>query len=314
VINVAALDLGTNTFRLMVAEVEAGKALRSIRKEQVITRLGGGFDKATGRLSDAALDRAGETLRFFARVLAEEKVDAIAAKATAIVREATNGVEFLDMAGRILGFDVRTLSPEEEAAVALRGILAYNPPVDGPFVTLDVGGGSAELALVVSDELRGWVSMPVGVVDIAERVLADTDPPSEFSLAECENEVTESLEAARKKLGAPEYVDVVVGTGGTATSMAAIDLGLEEYDEEAVQNHRLSLEYIRELESRLASLSFAERSEIFPLGGGREDVIIPGIITTRVTLEIFSAGEMLVSDAGLLEGLALTCTDKIERR
>ena len=304
-VRVAALDLGTNTFRLLVAEVKPDDILKPLRKAQIITRLGGGFDTETGKISPDAIDRAGEALEKFAKIMREEKPDAVLARATAIVRRASNGDEFLGMASRLLAVEVDTLPAWEEAALALRGILAYNPPVSRPFITLDIGGGSTELALAGPGGLEGWVSLQMGVVELVERVLSDSDPPSAGSLKRCELEIRFCVESARGKLGAPTGISAIIGTGGAATSLAAVSLGLDEYDEAVVQNHRLSYDEVRKLEGRLALLSFSERGAIFPLGGGREDVIIPGAIITRVTLEIFGSEEMLVSDAGLLEGLAL---------
>ena len=311
---IAALDLGTNTFRLLVAEVSPGEKPRAIKKEQIITRLGGDFDKKTGRISQEALKRAEAAFVLFAGTLRENPADSVIARATEIVRKASNGNEFLDMAGRLLGAKVKTLPPRDEAGLALKGILAYNPPVDGDFITLDIGGGSTEIAFVGSGGLNGWISMPLGVVDLSERVFADKDPPSAEARKRCEREARQILEEAREKLGAVEKVKTVIGTGGTATSLAVIDLGLSEYDENAVQNYCLSLEKIVELERRLVSLTFEERAGIFPLGGGREDVIIPGAIITRATLETFKVEKMLVSDAGLLEGLAMAGAAEVERR
>ena len=311
---IASLDLGTNTFRLLVAEVSPGEKPRTIKKEQIITRLGGDFDRKTGRISQEALRRAQAALVLFAGTLREYPADSVIARATEIVRKASNGNEFLDMACRLLDAKVKTLSPEDEAGLALKGILAYNPTVDGNFITLDIGGGSTEIALVGSDGIKGWVSMPLGVVDLSERIFADKDPPSAEARKRCEREVREILEEARGKLSAAEKVETVIGTGGTATSLAVIDLGLSEYNENAVQNYCLSLEKIVELERRLVSLTFKERAGIFPLGGGREDVIIPGAIITRATLETFKVEKMLVSDTGLLEGLAMAGAEEAERR
>lgn len=314
-VRVAALDLGTNTFRLLIADVDHGSKPSTIGKAQFITRLGGGFEASSRRLADDAIKRSVIALEKFAAIMAGERVDVVNARATEIVRKASNGARFLELATRILGTKVEMLPPELEAGLALKGIMAYNPPTEGLFVTLDVGGGSTEMVLAASTgELISWVSMPLGVVDLAERVLSDKDPPSAKSLAICETEIREILAAAREKLSPPDSIYAVIGTGGTATSIAAVNLGLTEYDENLIQNHKMNLNTINELESRLVSLTFDERGKIFPLGGGREDVIVPGAIITRVSLEIFNTNRMLVSDAGLLEGLAMAGAETIEKR
>jgi len=260
------------------------------------------------------LKRAGEALRKFADILKEFPVDAVEACATEIVRRASNGKEFIEWASVLLGAEVKILPAEKEAVVALGGIMAYNPPVKGCFVTLDVGGGSTELVLADPSGYERWISLKLGVVDLAERVLGDGDPPSAGSIEKCEEIIRDKLLEARAVLNPPTDVEVVIGTGGTATSLAAVDLKLTKYDEDAVQNHRMSLEKIEEMASWLATLSFEERGAVFPLGGGREDVIIPGAIITRMCLETFGVGNMLVSDAGLLEGLALAGAEKSKRR
>ncbi len=297
--------MGTNTFRLLVARMDVNSRPLPVRKEQVITRLGGGFDRTGGRISEPALERAEKALEFFSQIIAEEKADSVVAAATEIVRRASNGPDFLDRAARILGAEVDVLTPEKEARLALRGIMAYTSPLQGLAVTLDVGGGSTELALADGVEPLDWISLELGVVDLSERVLGKGDPPAAEALAECEKEIAASLEKAVDKFGKHARPGVLVGTGGTATSLAVIDLGQDEYDEAAVQNHAINRNRVGELERWLSTMTFEERAKIFPLAGGREDVIIPGGMITRVAMELFDIEEMMVSDSGLLEGLAM---------
>jgi len=310
---VAAMDLGSNTFRLLVAHTDGDSRPVPTRKEQVITRLGGGFDREGGRISGQAIQRAEKALEFFARIIGEQKADSVMAAATEIVRRASNGPDFLGRASRILGAEVSVLSPEMEAVLALKGILAYTSPLKAPAVTLDIGGGSTEMALTEGEEPADWISMRLGVVDLSERLLGDRDPPTTEALARCEKEIAASLAEAADRFARHFRPGLLIGTGGTATSLAVIDLELNEYDEEAVQNHIIGRRRIRELESRLCSLPFDERADIFPLGGGREDVIIPGAMITRVAMELFDIQEMMISDSGLLEGLAMAGARKLRK-
>jgi exopolyphosphatase/guanosine-5'-triphosphate,3'-diphosphate pyrophosphatase len=152
--------------------------------------------------------------------------------------------------------------------------------------------------------MLGWVSLPLGVVALSEQVIMG-DPPTAASLECAERLIWEAVEDVPPLLNVKPPVEVVVGTGGTATSLAVLDMDMKEYDEGKVQNHRVPTRRVEQLERRLKALTFKERAGMFPLTGGREDVIIPGAIITRVTLKRFGARELVVSDAGLLEGLLL---------
>lgn len=311
---IAALDLGTNTFRLLIADV-VGQDMTVLAKDQAMTRLGGGYDKKKNLLSDEAIARSLAVIEKFGGVIAELKPEVVRAAATEITRRAKNGREFIRLAGEAAGIEIDTIPPDEEAALAFKGIASFLPDdFKGQFVTLDVGGGSTEWAF--GDEkatMIGWTSIPIGVVELAEKTMMG-DPPTAGSLECMERQVWESVENVPGTINAKLPLDIVIGTGGTATSLAVIDMGMDTYDEERVQNYRLSVEKIEAIEKRLKSLTFSERAKIFPLMGGREDLIIPGAVLTRITCQRFGAKELMVSDAGLLEGLLLSSGRNNERR
>lgn len=308
---VAALDLGTNTFRLLIAEVENGSGGRTLAKEQIITRLGGRFDKKNSLLDISGIERSLNALKEFSKKIKEHKPQRIFAAATEIVRRAKNGEEFVKRAKREADIEIEVIPAEQEAQLAFRGICAYlKEDINGDVVTLDVGGGSTEWVRGnLKEGVKAWVSLPLGVVELAEGYL-EGDPPTRESLEHAEKKITEVVESAGRAVSLEPPVWAVIGTGGTATSLAVLDLGIDYYDEALVQNHTVSFGKVVELEKRLAGLKFSERAEIFPLTGGREDVIIPGAMITRKTMEIFGAQELLVSDAGLLEGLLLAAAEK----
>lgn len=311
---VAALDLGTNTFRVLIADVE-GLSVSILAKDQIITRLGGGYDSKANRLSSGGMSRSLAALKKFAKEIEKHRPEVVWAAATEIVRRAHNGDEFCKGVSRETGIEIEVIKPELEAALAFSGICAYIPSgIESPFVTLDVGGGSTEWAAgETGGRMIGWVSLPLGVVELSEKTIMG-DPPTAGSLECAERQVWEAIEDVPLKVDLERPVEVVVGTGGTATSLAILDMGLTEYDVERVQNYRIPVERIEELERRLKGMTFKERAGLFPLTGGREDVIIPGTIVTRVSLKRFGARELLVSDAGLLEGLLLAAAQRIERR
>lgn len=308
---VAVLDLGTNTFRLLIADVEEGRVIRTVAKQQTITRLGGGFDKERGLLDLSSMERSLKALKEFAHAIKEHKPERVFGGATEIVRRAVNGREFVERAKREADIEIEVIPAQQEAQLAFRGICAYlKDNTEGDVITLDVGGGSTEWVRGNTHKgVKAWVSLPLGVVELAEKYLAG-DPPTKESVDRAEQKITEVVETAGRKVSLEPAITTVVGTGGTATSLAVLDLGIDYYDEALVQNHCLSFEKVRALEKWLVGLKFAERARIFPLTGGREDVIIPGAIITRKTMEIFGARKLLVSDAGLLEGLLLATAEK----
>ncbi len=301
---IAALDLGTNTFRILIADVGPDKPL-AIAREQIITRLGGGYDPRSNRLDESSVARAMAAIDKFAAIIEKHKPHKIVPVATEIVRRAINGGDFTGPAGRRLGAEISVIEPQKEAALAFSGIRAYIPSCIREFATVDIGGGSTEwTAAGPSGKLNGWVSLPIGVVGLAENIL-EGDPPTKESLNRCEQTVRDKIKNVPGMTGLNDPVDVVIGTGGTATSLAVMDMELDRYDVEKVQNHRIPLERMEALKNKIFPMTLEKKSDIFPLEGGREDVIVPGIILTIETLKIFGARELMASDAGLLEGLLL---------
>ena len=241
----------------------------------------------------------------FAAIIEKHKPHKIVPVATEIVRRAVNGSDFTGPAGRCLGAEISVIKPEKEAALAFSGIRAYIPSCTRDFATIDIGGGSTEWTVAdPSGKLGGWVSLPVGVVGLAENVL-EGDPPTKESLSRCEQAVRDKIADVPEMIGLNDPVDVVIGTGGTATSLAVMDMDLDCYDVEKVQNHSITLERTEALKNKIYPMTLEKKSGIFPLKGGREDVIVPGIILTIETLRIFGARGLMASDAGLLEGLLI---------
>lgn len=308
---VAVLDLGTNTFRLLIADIENGTSIRNVAKKQIITRLGGGFDKKTGLLEKSSIERSLKALKDFSIAIKEHKATKVFAGATEIVRRARNGKDFIKRARQEAEIEIEVMTAQQEAQLAFRGICAYlKEDISGDVVTLDVGGGSTEWVRGnLREGVKAWVSLPLGVVELAEKYL-EGDPPTSDSLARTEKKITGFVESAVSAVALEPMISTVIGTGGTATSLAILDLGIDYYDESLVQNHSLSIERVNELEKWLIGLKLTERAHIFPLTGGREDVIIPGAMITRKTMEVFGARKLLVSDAGLLEGLLIVTAEK----
>ncbi|HHL40729.1 MAG TPA: Ppx/GppA family phosphatase [Deltaproteobacteria bacterium] len=306
----ASIDIGTNTLRLLVAEVE-GRSLTPLVYERRITRLGGGYSEKRG-ISPEAARRTLRALEEFAALLGREGVDEVRAVATSVVRRAVNGRAFLDEVRERTGIDAEVIDGGEEARLSLIGVLSVVER-RGPLLAVDIGGGSTEfIAAAEGGGVSSW-SMEMGVVHLAERYLA-SDPPAAAELSAMEAGIARVLGALKGRMkedgvepGAygPSAGARLVGTAGTVTTLAALDLGLERYDRERINNHVLRKAVLRRLYRRLSAMTAARRCRLPGLEKGREDLIIPGAAIALETMGAFGQEEMIVSDAGLLEGVIL---------
>ena len=287
---VAAIDLGTNSTRLLVADVEDG-AVREVVRRTEITRLGEGVDERR-RLLPVAVARVRNVLTGFRREAEELGAERTLAIATSAVRDAENGEAFLGEVEWSYGFATRLLSGDDEAAMTLRGIRAGIELAPGTLV-LDVGGGSTEL---ISDDFA--VSLDVGSVRLTERFLR-SDPPARREL--------DAAAAAVSDLLPERDFSGAVGVAGTVTTLAALDLGV--YDPERTHGHRLPRARIAELTDMLASLPLAERRELPGIEPERAPVIVGGAVVVRETLERYRLDELGVSERDLLWGAALAAAE-----
>jgi len=289
-VRVAAIDLGTNTTRLLVADVVDGR-IDEVHRETRITRLGEGVD-ARRRLLPVAIARVRNTLSDYRRTLESLGAERTLVVATSAVRDAENGEAFLGEIEWCYGFVTRLVSGDEEAELTRRGV----QPESGTLV-LDIGGGSTELLV---DDFH--VSLDMGAVRFTERFV-HTDPPAPEEIDECASAVRVLL----------EQLDVspqrAVGVAGTVTTLAALDLGLEVYDRERVHGHRLSLDGARTQLERLAALPLPQRREVPALEPERAPVIVAGAVILTETLAHFDLDEIEMSERDILDGIALAATE-----
>jgi exopolyphosphatase/guanosine-5'-triphosphate,3'-diphosphate pyrophosphatase len=299
----ASVDIGSNTLRLLIAECRPTGALKPIRVERRITRLGERF-LPSRMLQPPAMARSIGALREFARLMAENGVQDYLAAATAVVRDAGNGAEFLRRVKDETGLRVRLLSGTEEAELALRGAASVVAGGDTPLALFDIGGGSTE----VIRQLPGGrprvesVSLPIGVVHLTETFLQD-DPPGLEACSRLAAHVRAIVEAA--SFVSPMERLLWVGTAGTVTTLAAIYLELEHYDPGRINGVVLEQPWLVDLSNRLAGTPVTARRGIVGLEPGREDIILAGALVTLELMETFRFSQVTVSDAGLLEGLFL---------
>jgi len=301
----AGLDIGTNTFRLLVARMTPAGRIEELYSEQKIIRLGEGLG-IKGHLQLKSMGRAIDALKAFHAVLNRYPVDEVVAVATSAVREAANGPEFVKAIWKETGIQVEVISPEEEARRTLLGVLFGFPKIPQSFLVMDIGGGSTEFMWGNTQGFRGTMSTDLGVVRLTERYL--TSPVvSRDEMNALMEFIQGRLEGVRKTLSTslpggfrPAQL---VGTAGTITTLASIDQGLRVYDPQRIHLHRLSLETVRRIIKELSVRTPLERLSIPGLEKGREDLILPGSLILLLTLQTLDLTEVVVSEYGLREGI-----------
>ena len=297
----AAIDLGTNTARLIIGYRDSPATIRPLLIKRAITRLGGGFTREKG-ISPEAFERSLDTLRDFAHEITKYDVSSVRAVATSAVRDAANGPAFCAEVLQETGLRLEVLNCRDEGLITLRGVLAGIDDSAGNLLVFDVGGGSTEYTLTVARNPVFTRSLPLGVVRLTE---------GKKNYAAMENKVCRELQTLTSDL-VPLMLSEnnsqfkLVGTAGTATTLAAISLKLEDYDYRLVNNHSLSRTEIEHILSDLLPMTPAERLQVAGLERGREDLIIAGIVITLKTMDLLGFTRLTVSDFGLLEGLLLT--------
>jgi exopolyphosphatase/guanosine-5'-triphosphate,3'-diphosphate pyrophosphatase len=301
VTRLATIDLGTNTVRLLVVEVES-RRWRVLAQAQRITRLGQG-QGGVGALHAEPMERTVATVAEF--VATAERLGAAHVRivATSAVREASNREELAARVHAATNRSIEVLSGEAEARLTLLGVAAGLPELGGSFLLFDIGGGSTEFVLAESGRARAAASLRLGVVSLAERFI-DAGPVDPARYAAMTREIAGRLAGEiPPALGGVRRSSVLVGTAGTVTTLAALDLGLATYDADRVHGHRLTRPAVERLRDRLGALPLAERAALPCLEPGRADVLIPGIAICLATMERFGFDTLIVSDRGLREGI-----------
>ena len=297
---VAVVDIGSNSTRLLIADVRDGR-VTELDRRSVVTRLGEGVD-ASGRLGDAPQARVLATLDDYGAAISARRCDVRVAVLTSAVRDAENGAAFTETVRSRYGLDARTLSGDEEARLTYLGATAGREDPT-PRMVIDIGGGSTELIVGAAGAVEFHTSMQAGVVRHTERHLA-SDPPRPEELEALASDVLGVLKAAVPS-GLLDRPRSSVAVAGTATSAAAIDLALEPYDPEQIEGHHLSQERLSELLSRLAAMPLAERREVPGLDPARAPTIVAGIVILSTVLRCFGLDATEVSEHDILWGVAL---------
>lgn len=314
---VAAIDCGTNSIRLLIADLSltvAGAYLLDVHREMRIVRLGQGVD-ATGRLAPEALDRTWRALADYAAIIRASGVDAVRMTATSATRDAANAADFTAMVRGALGQDPEVIAGTEEASLSFRGAVGDLASADGPFLVFDIGGGSTEFVVGSAAggvaRLAGAVSQNIGSVRITERLLRG-DPPDADSVHAARVWARELVAAGLDGLpaGALASVRTVVAVAGTATTVAAGVLDLPVYDPPKIHLSRLTVPAIRAQSDALLAMTVAERVALGYMHPGRADVIGGGSLVLATVAELLAerigARELVISEHDLLDGIALS--------
>ncbi len=297
---VACIDIGTLTCRVLIGEVDGRGPVKTVYSGRKILRLGEGVDQSK-QLKPEAMTRVIEAIREWQGVIDQYDVQASTAVATSAVREAHNREEFLQRVKLEAGVEVEVIDGEEEARRTLLGLRSGLPDHIHNMLGLDIGGGSTEFIESREGQHPKAISIDIGAVRLAERVLK-SDPPSASEIHEAERLIYSLTQQALATLGDTSGL-TFVGTAGTITSLAAIAQGLTTYVPERIHNYILTLETVKRIEQTIVPRKKSERTGIPGLEPGREEVIAAGTLILRCIMEELRQGQCLVSEYGLREGV-----------
>ncbi|MER7726535.1 Ppx/GppA phosphatase family protein [Streptomyces sp. NPDC096323] len=306
---VAAIDCGTNSIRLLVADAdpESGELVQLDRRMEIV-RLGQGVDR-TGRFAPEALERTFAACRQYAAVIKEHGAEQVRFVATSASRDVENRDDFVRGVVDILGVEPEVITGDQEAEFSFDGAtkeLSGRDDLAKPYLVVDIGGGSTEF-VVGDDRVRAARSVDIGCVRMTERHLVRdgeiSDPPTAGQVEAIRADVAAALDLAEETVPLTSAA-TLVGLAGTVTTVAAIALGLKEYDSEAIHHSRLSLEQVREIAGRLLASTHAERAAIGAMHPGRVDVISSGALILQAVMERTGAREVVVSEHDILDGIA----------
>jgi exopolyphosphatase/guanosine-5'-triphosphate,3'-diphosphate pyrophosphatase len=306
---IAAIDIGTNTILMLVADVAANGSLTCIRDEHHIARLGKGVD-ANGMIQEETFHRVRGILGELKSIADASGVEHVVACGTSALRDAVNRDEFLAFINLELGLDIRVISGEEEAELTYLGSVSDYYPVDSnaEYAVLDIGGGSTELVSGTGTGVRSALSMDMGSVRITERILKK-NPPTKDSV----EEATQFIRQHILKLTALPAATKLLGVAGTLTTLAALDLNLKEFDREAVNRYILSRETIERILHELLPLSLDQLKAYPQIHPQRADILVAGILILKEVLAAAQLQKIAVSDRGLRYGIALKAYDTFSR-
>lgn len=299
----AVVDIGTNSTRLLICDIDGDRVTRELERHSTVTRLGAGVD-AEGHLAQQAMERVFGTLDEYRALIDRCGAERRIAVLTSAVREAANGREFAQQVEKRYGLAPHILSGDEEARLTFLGATSERDPDDRtPTVVIDIGGGSTEIVVGNGHDSSFHVSIRAGVVRMTERHL-HSDPPTEAEL-EATREDVRGLLVEGVPADQRQAVGHAIAVAGTATSLAAIAQELDPYDPAKVHGYRLSREQCEQILVRLAALPLEQRREVTGLHPDRAPTIVAGVVILVEVLAMFGLEEVEISEHDILRGAAL---------
>ena len=300
---VAAIDCGTNSIRLLIADITNG-TLTDVVRTMVIVRLGEGVDK-TGEFSQAALERTFAAIETFAALISQHQPEQVRFVATSASRDVSNRSEFVAGIVSRLGIEPDIISGDEEAELSFLGATAdlinFNDPPVAPYLVIDIGGGSTEFVLGTTGPIAA-ISTNVGCVRMTERHLK-SDPATPQEIAAATSDIDAAIDAAYA--GVPiAQANSLIGLAGSVTTVAAIALGLSEYDSVAIHGSRISAQDVHRVTQDLLAMTRAERAKLGPMHEGRIDVIGSGALVLDRIMVRTGLKQVVVSERDILDGIA----------
>ena len=296
---IAAIDIGTNSMRFMLCEIE-GNIIAKKKKELIITRIGKDVSK-TGMITEKSRIRNIEALKYFKNKADRHGAQEIFSVATSAVRDALNGEAFVDDALIQTGMNVRILSGEEEAELGLKGVMSEIQNPQESILVIDIGGGSTELILGSKDSIDYSISIPAGAVRMTEQFIT-SNPISAEDTAKMKNKLDELFKEPLEHLS-KKRIDRIVAIGGTATTTASIFHGLSIYDPEIVHNTVINLSFVDSIFKKLKDMSVRERWDVKGLQKERADVMPAGIYILQHLIEGLKKDSLIISENDNLEGI-----------
>lgn len=293
----AAIDVGSNTVRLIIGECLHG-ILRPNEYHRKITRLSGNIS-VHNELNTASMGRTLDALKSYREILNAADVNQIRIVGTAALRRATNRKYFIDQVFAETGLTLEVIEGIEEARLMAMGVLSVVDPLPENAIVIDIGGGSTEFVCLSKGSVCFQQSYPLGVVRLCEEFSSDRERHQAILNVICQ------FTSAIKSSGLSGINWQLIGTAGTITTLAAIDLQLTDYDADLINNHCISMFRLKEIDQCLSSLSDTEREAIAGMEPGRGDLILPGISIVSELMKIFRQDQIKVADSGLLEGILL---------
>lgn len=296
---VAAIDCGTNSIRLLIADIHDGQ-FKEVHRQMEVVRLGQGVDKNKA-FDPEAIERTLKVTGEYARVIAAKGVEKIRFCATSATRDASNRQIFIDGVKAILGIEPEVIPGEEEAALSFMGATKELSVLDGPFLVVDIGGGSTEFVLG-TDRVEAARSVNIGCVRMAERHL-NQQPPTLDSVASATRDIDEAISEAAKDVAITSAKSLVC-VAGTATTVAAAALELSEYDRYAIHLSRIPAQKVHDVAAMFQAMSREEIAALGYMHPGRVDVITSGSLVLSRVLQATGASEFIASESDILDGIA----------